>query len=427
MDTTHPHPAGQATPTTTERNADSPSVDCQRNGPLSNAERQRRYRDRRRGGPPVGRWDGHMSVKATLAVFPVGRSFYYMTRWLRKYAPEVIPDLEAGKAKITPTYQRVRHEHELAYFRALIAERDADGDQAGDDRRPGRQGERSRRMMTATVKPNGHAKTPIVDVLAGGQRALLSEPAGDGEPRAAKKVWRDYYTQKRALSYLPTVGLLSWAVYSILCRRANDVGESYPSQERLAEEVGVKSSRAIRNALTRLEGEGLVEVVSRWIDGHKRNTYRIASLGSPDPTGTTVPPPMGGRGTSVPVVEEPTFQTNRNLRSYEGTPEKKEPQRRNPRERAGKAGDLPEALRELITLWNGLGPSIVKPGNGARLDAPSQAVLKGWAQRRRRPSNARPSGICPSCSLQSETRSSATGKGGSPCQSYSAGTKMASS
>lgn len=39
----------------------------------------------------------------------------------------------------------------------------------------------------------------------------------------------------------------------------------------------------------------------------------------------------------------------------------------------------PPALLALIAAWNALGPSIVKLGNGAESDPPSQAVLKGWA------------------------------------------------
>jgi hypothetical protein len=54
-----------------------------------------------------------------------------MASWLLRYAPELVPNLDAGKLKITPTYQRVRRDRELAFFRALCAEKKA-GDQAGD-------------------------------------------------------------------------------------------------------------------------------------------------------------------------------------------------------------------------------------------------------------------------------------------------------
>jgi hypothetical protein len=47
----------------------------------------------------------------------------FMASWLLRYAPEVVPDIDAGKLKLTPTYQRVRREHELAFFRTLIAEK----------------------------------------------------------------------------------------------------------------------------------------------------------------------------------------------------------------------------------------------------------------------------------------------------------------
>jgi hypothetical protein len=65
-------------------------------------------------------------VASLASVYKVSRSMIFMADWLQKYAPEVVPDLDAGKLKLTPTYQRVRREHELAYMRALIAARDQD-------------------------------------------------------------------------------------------------------------------------------------------------------------------------------------------------------------------------------------------------------------------------------------------------------------
>jgi hypothetical protein len=37
-------------------------------------------------------------------------------------------------------------------------------------------------------------------------------------------------------------------------------------------------------------------------------------------------------------------------------------------------------LIELISAWNRLGPEIVRPGNGARLDPPAKQALDGWSR-----------------------------------------------
>ena len=57
---------------------------------MTGAERQKRYRDKKRGGPPVGRWGGHLSHATFAKLAHVGRTFYWMLGWmLLHHASEV--------------------------------------------------------------------------------------------------------------------------------------------------------------------------------------------------------------------------------------------------------------------------------------------------------------------------------------------------
>ena len=74
-----------------ERNADSLPANDQRNAgrrAMTSAERQRRYRDKKRGGPPLGRWHGHATAQQ-LAPPHLGRTSVFMGRWIIKHAPDL--------------------------------------------------------------------------------------------------------------------------------------------------------------------------------------------------------------------------------------------------------------------------------------------------------------------------------------------------
>jgi len=81
---------------------------------MTNAERQKRYRDRKRGGPPVGRWlAGYKSVETTVAEEKklwsepgMGRTMVFMLLWLKRMAPAV--ERDADKVRISTTYKRLR-------------------------------------------------------------------------------------------------------------------------------------------------------------------------------------------------------------------------------------------------------------------------------------------------------------------------------
>jgi hypothetical protein len=117
------------TPPLLERNADRSPEDAQRNGncrPLTNAERQQRYRDRKRGGPPQGRWAGYVTLQRTLGI---SRSSAHMARWIYRHAPDeyarlciVMNRLHGSRRKglgIKPLYRRLRAEITEALTRAV--------------------------------------------------------------------------------------------------------------------------------------------------------------------------------------------------------------------------------------------------------------------------------------------------------------------
>ncbi len=111
--------AGTVTPVA-ERNADSSPVNDHRNGPMTNAERQKRYRDKLRGGPPVGRWACHLSVAKAAQIQGIGRTMIFMAGWISKYAPEYEEQIISGKIKaLTPLYHRLKSEYEAKLFKAL--------------------------------------------------------------------------------------------------------------------------------------------------------------------------------------------------------------------------------------------------------------------------------------------------------------------
>jgi hypothetical protein len=109
------------------RNADSSQMNDSRNA-MTNAERQRRYRDKRRGGPPVGRWPNGAVVARIAKAQNVSRTMIYMAGWIVKHAPDVAPLIEAGKIRLTPTYKRLRREYDRAVYVAIRTAIDAGHD-----------------------------------------------------------------------------------------------------------------------------------------------------------------------------------------------------------------------------------------------------------------------------------------------------------
>lgn len=90
------------------RNGDSPFVDGQRNVPLTAAERQRRYRDRKRGGPAKGRWAGHVSAKVFASQWAISRSTLFMSQRIRKLSPDLTKEVEGGRMRVGRAYRILR-------------------------------------------------------------------------------------------------------------------------------------------------------------------------------------------------------------------------------------------------------------------------------------------------------------------------------
>lgn len=101
---------------------------------------------------------------------------------------------------------------------------------------------------------------------------------------------------------LPRIGPSAFAVYAVLCRRANREGRCWPSLSSLAETSGL-SGATIKRAIPVLEAEGLllVERGTRKADGSlESNTYRL--VGRRRPAGLAAPDPRGGGlNLSLPV------------------------------------------------------------------------------------------------------------------------------
>ncbi len=115
-----------STATVADRNADSSPVNDKRNGPMTNAERQKRYRDKLRGGPPQGRWAGHTSTAKRGEAIRISRTMIFMCSWVCKHAPEYEGQFAAGKTKVSPLYRRLKHEYDAKLFKALC-KRPSDG------------------------------------------------------------------------------------------------------------------------------------------------------------------------------------------------------------------------------------------------------------------------------------------------------------
>ncbi len=87
---------------------------------MTNAERQKRYRDKKRGAPVEGRWPaGHISKPAIAELMQLSRTLVCMASWIKKHAPDVAPDLQAGRLKTTPTYKRLKAEYDAGVVAAI--------------------------------------------------------------------------------------------------------------------------------------------------------------------------------------------------------------------------------------------------------------------------------------------------------------------
>ncbi len=94
---------------------------------MTNAERQKRYRDKKRGGPAVGRWGGHTSMAKVAKGVGATRTTMFMLMWIDQHAKDVMLNLDSGELKVTPTYKRLRAEYEAGVVAAVSSTKDRRG------------------------------------------------------------------------------------------------------------------------------------------------------------------------------------------------------------------------------------------------------------------------------------------------------------
>ena len=109
------------------------------------------------------------------------------------------------------------------------------------------------------------------------------------------------------------VGPLAWAVYMILLRHSSEDGMAYPSQQRMASNLGV-TTRTIHKALVTLKTAGWISVHR---EGGSTNRYTLVPLLQPEASFRYNRKPRSGRtGTYVPLKktqEEDPFKEGKAL------------------------------------------------------------------------------------------------------------------
>jgi hypothetical protein len=175
-----------------------------------------------------------------------------------------------------------------------------------------------------------------------------------------------------ALEIISQHGWPAFGVLAYLTMRANGSGESFPSLETIANDLGT-SRPTIKRAIAKLRKAGYLTVRRRRRDVNIFQVRGITSEPSRNQEGSPVTP---SGITSDPLRGSPvTHRTRPNNKTH----------RTRPKRESGQAAPPPPELLVLIDGWNALEPSIVKPGNGARRDPISKAVLQGWQRVNRDP------------------------------------------
>ena len=107
---------------------------------MTAAERQRRYRDRRRGGPPIGRWPaGYQSLEVLAAIIRSGRVSAFRLRCISNQHRDLFELVLDGRASIAAAWRVAQHREEegvrrlaCAYLRAQRQHDDANGNGHAD-------------------------------------------------------------------------------------------------------------------------------------------------------------------------------------------------------------------------------------------------------------------------------------------------------
>jgi len=199
---------------------------------------------------------------------------------------------------------------------------------------------------------------------------------GDGQPVAATTATEGrgktprppfFCVDNGAVDLLANVGLAAWAVYSVIKRYSNDRNRrSRVSITTLAKMIGRGRHTVIR-AVKELETAGMVKCEDREGSKGRTNRYFLPPLSS---SATNATSSTNATGPVAPMRQtSSTHATLSRGHIQEDSSQEKVP---------ATAGDLDGRLAELINGWNSLGASIVRKGNGARVNPPAKAVIDGW-------------------------------------------------
>lgn len=153
----------------------------------------------------------------------------------------------------------------------------------------------------------------------------MSEQVKDGRPG---RFWMDDDVIDRFGSKLGAFGI---AVYTMLCRRADKNGESYPSLRRMSEDLGI-SERQAKRELKKLRDLKLIAIEVRRNERgqHKPNVYTILQLpgASESPGFSPGASESKDRGPVSPPKEDPKSKEGleelTNVRSSSGKPQSDE-------------------------------------------------------------------------------------------------------
>jgi hypothetical protein len=163
-------------------------------------------------------------------------------------------------------------------------------------------------------KPPAGAHPPPAENV---HMTIAPESASNGKPGGWCRV------ENSAVERIAEVGLLPWAVYTVLCRYANSAGECWPSIPRIAVLCGC-TDRAVQTALRTLTTAGLVRVSPRRAEkGQTTNAYTLPPINPVNVASPGEPSFTGGVNVASPApvnVASPRTRPNRNK-----THRKKEP------------------------------------------------------------------------------------------------------
>ena len=85
----------------------------------TSAERQREYRDRKRGGPAAGRWAGHTTAAEIVQQYGGSRTGLSMAQLVKRYRPDLFERVQSGDLKLAVAYKLANRERDLETLREM--------------------------------------------------------------------------------------------------------------------------------------------------------------------------------------------------------------------------------------------------------------------------------------------------------------------